>query len=441
MESTQPWYDDLVEQMLEVGVGLEGLLVMYGQLLRALDEEGVRSAVLRLWASVDWSTRRALIARLEGPEHAALVPELAELAPALGASGRADVVRALERIGSVAGEPVLEHLLRTSAPSVRVLVTDVLAELGTRQSVGSLRRELDVAREPIYTASLLNALDKIEARHPVNARQGSLTLAEDGRAGALSLAGATAGEVTLYEHALARLEPAVRGAEAEEEAEEEPSRALVVRKGQGMLELWQGLAPAPRARPPLLSAYAFTSDHVGVILVLAGMMSVLSFSIMTGAVAENYSMTSLPYHVAWFVGVAGTVLGPTALPLWAFLRWRSRHERLTRFITQGEYATARMLPGEVAGGVEYVDPQGALRQGVLDPKEGARYRPGDRVPVLVEGDDLLALSSHQGIVPRADGALSLRVASPGVMLLGVLVAFLGLPCVLVAFILVLGTIF
>ncbi len=437
MEEEVLWYDDLVGQMLGGEVSLERALVMYERLLSALDEEGVRRAMLRLWANSDWSTRRALIARLDGPEYTALVPELAELAPALGASGRADVLRALERIDSVTGEPVMEHLLRTSAPSVRVLATDVLAKLGTRQSIGALRRELDVAKEPIYTASLLNALDKIEERFPVNASHGSLTLAEDGRAGALSLAGATAGEVTLYEHAMARIERASASVDAS--TEHANTSALVVRKGQGRLQLWQGLAPAPRTSPPLLSAYAFTSDHVGVILMFVGMMSVFGFVFADAAIPYNSS--EFVRDALEMAGMAVSLLGPTALPLYAFVRWRSRHERLTRFLTSGQYATARMLPGLVTGSVEYVDESGALRRGVLDPKEGARYKPGDKVPVLVEGGDLLALSSYQGLIPRPDGALSLRVFSPGVVIIAALVALFVFPCVLGIFFAVLSSIF
>ncbi len=315
------------------------------------------------------------------------------------------------------GEPILEYLFRTSPMSVQVVAADELARLGTRFSVEALRGELGTSRDPIFTATLLNAIDKIEERHPVNANQGSLTLAEDGSAGALTLSGASAGEVTLYERSL---EAISRPPAQDDEG------ALVVSRGEGVLQGWQGLAPAPRRAPPKLFMYAVSSDHVGIIAFVLGMLSFFTYWIVSPSLAMEGFPVSMGF-TAEVLSVAITLLGPLLTPLVLFLRWKGRHERLRRFLTEGEYATARVLSDE-RGEVEYVDALGKLQRATLTAKQRKRFRDGDKLPVLTDGQELLVLSRLQGITPREDGFVSLRVMSPGVVLITVFTGLFLLPC-------------
>ena len=409
MDSEGSAYDELVSQMLAQDDTIAQLIEVQERLLEWSDEPEARQALLGVWASTSWSRRRALMARLGAPEQVVLIPELARLTPELDASGQRDVVGVLGRMESVAAEPILIHVLDTSSTPTRAAAADVLARVGTRQSVMSLRGALDGVQDPVFEASLLNALDMIEQRFPVHANQGSLTLAEGGVEGALTLAGASAGEVTLYEHAAEEFERAQGDARG-------TSRALTVNRVTGALARWQGLAPSPREVDSSLMALAYVGDPTTVKASVAGLL------IVTVASASSLAFPLFEDNVAVMAALAlvsvasmfATMFVVVSVPLFVIIRWQKSHEALVRYASEGAFATLHQRGDEDARVIEYVDAGGQLRQVESTEALEEAFEEAAEVNALLNDGEVLLLSRWDGLVPTEDGRVTADLSRPGI---------------------------
>ena len=203
-----------------------------------------------LYASGSWLGRRILLKGL-GPDHAFVIPTLARVAARADPTTRRSVVAALGRIGHVGAEPILVTLLGEVEQGVLLEVLGVLATLGTRASLPGLSQARE--RHP----GLLDAIDAtiaaIDERHPVDAAAGALSLVEAGAAGALSLTGASPGDVSLYR--------SVEGVVSQ--AALTPARAETAPAG---MDDWVRLVSGPRAIPAAFWLWELGVGKLGVSL-------------------------------------------------------------------------------------------------------------------------------------------------------------------------------
>jgi hypothetical protein len=217
--------------------------IQEGILARDEQSEAELRLLEELYVNGSWLGRRILIRQL-GPGHERLVPTLARVASRADPTTRRAVVAALERVGHVSAEPILVSLLDDVEPAV---LSDVLGALGTLGTRACLAR-LSALREehPRLAEDVDVTIELISDRFPVDARAGGLSLAEEGPAGALSLAGASPGDVSLYrdvEHKLAQTALAPR-----------PETTALSSQ-----EHWHRLVTGPRDVP-----LAFTLREIGI---------------------------------------------------------------------------------------------------------------------------------------------------------------------------------
>ena len=235
--------EQMIEAACEEGWPVEALVRTHEAALERLDlEEGERrvEALERLWRQAPWEARSVLMRQIGAPEHVALLSSLMAFVPELEAAAQLEAAGALERIGHVAAEPVLAALVRGGAAAVALRAAEALEVLGTRLSLGPLYEREERARSPEFRAELQRAREAIVGRYPASASAGSLTLSEQGEAaGALTLAGASAGDIALYERVLARAE--------EVDLREGERRELSPR--EEALACWKRLEPPPREWP------------------------------------------------------------------------------------------------------------------------------------------------------------------------------------------------
>ncbi len=169
--------------------------IQEGILAKDAQSEAELRLLEELYVNGSWLGRRILIRQL-GPGHERLVPTLARVAARADPTTRRAVVAALERIGHVSAEPILVSLLDGVEEGV---ITDVLVALGRLGTRACLARLSELREQyPKLLENIDITFDLISDRYPVDARVGGLSLAEEGPAGALSLAGASPGDVSLY---------------------------------------------------------------------------------------------------------------------------------------------------------------------------------------------------------------------------------------------------
>ena len=187
----------------------------------------------RLYEDASWLGRRIL---LQAPSagHTFLIPTLARVATGADPTTRRAVVAALGRIGHVSAEPVLVSLLPDAAPNTTLDIAAILSAHGTRACLPHLYAARD--RHPDLAPQLETAIELLDARLPIQANPGALSLVENDSAGALSLAGASPGDVSLYHSA--------------EDALAQAALAPMHDSELTSHEHWYRLVTAPRHVPP-----------------------------------------------------------------------------------------------------------------------------------------------------------------------------------------------
>jgi HEAT repeat protein len=176
---------------------IDDLTFLQERLLARPELHGSGGALLdALYQRASWLGRRVLL-KTPGRGHAVVVPTLARVATNADPTTRRAVVAALARIGNVSAELILVSLLPGADRNTTHDIAATLAELGTRASLPHLHAARDL--HPDLATHLDAATARISERHPVDARAGALSQADD--AGALSLAGASPGDVSLYRDA------------------------------------------------------------------------------------------------------------------------------------------------------------------------------------------------------------------------------------------------
>ncbi len=267
----------------DLDLGLDELKSIHARLLdRGAFGDATLELLAELYSGSSWLNRRVLI-RQVGQGHEVLVPVLARVARHADPSTRRTIVAALSRVGHVSVEPVLVSLLDDVEPGVARDIVGILGELGTRACMPRISQVRDDLPELADAVDASIAL--IDARAPVRADGGALSLAEEGPAGALSLAGASPGDVSLY-------------LEVERQVEE---NALVAAPPNAIAlgSSWHRLATAPRELPLGFTLRSIGIGRWGVNLVVWLMMS--AFTLVE---AKHFLINLLfPASMAMLLGI------------------------------------------------------------------------------------------------------------------------------------------
>jgi len=191
-------------------------------------------------------------------------------------------------MGHVAAEPYLIHVIEDGREGAAMIsAARALAEFGTPASLQALRSAERFAgdRPTVNEAVQLTAsaaAERILERFPMQAEQGGLTIAEERSvSGALTLTGASEGEVALYDMSQREVED-----DRSSLARVEQSDALTF----PMNDAFERLVPGPRGLPVTHYAEAFGHSGIagavlwvlaaGSMVIAASSMNVLLFSVL-----------------------------------------------------------------------------------------------------------------------------------------------------------------
>ncbi len=283
---------------------------------RLLTQDDVAEPALKLleelYVNGTWVSRRILLRQL-GPGHERIVPTLARVTSRADPTTRRAVIAALERIGHVSAEPILVALLSDVEPVVLSEVITSLGRLGTR---ACLPRLSDLRNEhPKRSRAIDVAFARIDARFPIDARAGAISLSEDGPTGALSLAGANPGDVSLYRDVEQKL--------SEHSLTQAPQTALSSESH------WDRLVTGPRDIP-----LTFTLRELGV-----GRWGLSLFAWLVLAATISYSGNQAAMVIVYTMGIitSGVLL---AVGSWHYPRRR-------RALREGTPGYAELIDSDV----------------------------------------------------------------------------------------------
>jgi len=134
-----------------------------------------------------------------GPSHASFIPRLVTIARTTNtdAGVLVDISNATRRIGHISAEPLLLEIAQKPLEASSRHAIETLATLGTRASLGTLAQIRE--DRPALARDASKTIDAIMESFPAAAGQGALSMVDkDDIAGALTLAGASDGDLELY---------------------------------------------------------------------------------------------------------------------------------------------------------------------------------------------------------------------------------------------------
>jgi len=226
-------------------------------------------------------------------------------------------------MGDVAAGPYLIHVLGTKAAAAPMIAAaKALAELGTLASLPALRIAIDHDTGRTRDTERLEleagrSIERLLERFPMEAAQGGLTLAEENTvSGALTLAGATEGDISLYETLRDKV---ASSAKTELATTSDADRRIASLS----TEPFQRLVPGPRHVPTGFYITQYGRMPVGVGF-LAWPLSAVLLWLAAGAAVEQ-----------WGIGVFMVVL-MQILPAVVGLGWlRHYTEKRAELLTHG----------------------------------------------------------------------------------------------------------